>query len=196
LSKRVSDYVFHPPSGSNVPGKVEANPYVFYPPNELRRLIETTEDKEELDKIKSALKQWERVYTYPGYPWKKSSDILRMAAMKIIAVGYQQQNPEYRNLDYYQDIDAPEGYEGILEGLTEPFDNFNMPRFDYSRQGERPLRDIDTAVGDFLTPDDPVVNGPGLNVVKPRGDGPDPEGLDYPPYTIPGGVADGWPDNI
>jgi hypothetical protein len=188
-----SDFVFHPPSGSNVPGKIEANPFVFYPPDELRRLIETEEDTDELAKMKSALKQWERIYVFPGYPWKKSSDILRIAALKIIAVGYQQQNPEYRNLDYYQDIDAPEGYEGILEGLTEPYDNYNMKRDDYARQGERPIRDIDTGHGDFLTPSDPVID---KGVVKPRGDGADPEGMDWPPYTIPGGVADNWPDSL
>jgi len=187
------DYVFHPPSGSNLPGKEDANPYVFYPPQELRRLLESNEieDTEELKKINSALKQWERLYVYPGYPWRQASDVLRMAAMKLIA--YQQQNPEYTNLPYYQDIDEPEGYEGILEGLTEPYDNYNMVRFDYGRQGERPIRDIDTGQGDFLSPSEPVID---KGTVKPSGDGPDPIGMDYPPYTIPGGDVDGWPDSL
>ena len=183
--------MFHPPSGSSVPGKVEANPYVFYPPQELKRLIETEKDKEELAKIISAIKQWDRIYTFPGYPWRRSSDVLRMAAAKLLS--YQQQNPEYTQLNYYQDTNVPEGYEGILEGLTEPYDNYNMPRFDYSRQGERPVRDIDTGRGDFLSPSDPVIE---KGVVKPSGDGPDPIGMDYPPYVIPGGNIDGYPDSL
>lgn len=190
ISKK-SDYIFHPPSGSSVPGKEEANPYFFYPPKDLRRLMETVKDKNELEKIDSALKQWERVYTYPGYPWRRSSDILRLAALKIMA--YQQNNPEYVNLPYYQDIDVPEGYEGILESLTPHYDNYNLEKFDYARQGERPVRDIDTGKGDFTSPSDPVIDG---GAVKPLGDGSDPEGVDYPPYTIPGGVVDGWPDSL
>jgi hypothetical protein len=41
MAGRRSDYTFHPPSsGSNVPGKIDANPYLQYPPQELRKLLE------------------------------------------------------------------------------------------------------------------------------------------------------------
>ena len=37
--KKEADQVFHPPTGSSVPGMEDANPYRFYPPGEIRKLI-------------------------------------------------------------------------------------------------------------------------------------------------------------
>jgi len=166
-----SDYILHPPSGSSYPGKEEANPYIFYPPSELRKLIETEKDIEELGKIKSALKQWERIYVYPGYPYRIAAAIRRIAAKLAEVV-----SPSI-NLDYYQDANVSEGYEGILQSLDSRYDNYGMGIFDYSRQGERPVRDIDTGKGDFLSPSNGVFDP---KTVTPRGDGPDPDGLQYP----------------
>jgi len=175
-----SDYILHYPSGSNYPGKEEANPYIFYPPNEIRRLIETEKSCEELKKMKSALKQWERLYVYPGYPWRIAR-ILRNIAQKLAEVKHPSQN-----IDYYQDSEVPEGYEGILDSLRTHYDNYDMALFDYSRQGERPLRDIDTGYGDFLSPSQGVYE---MKTVSPRGDGADPEGLEVP-FPPTGGTLD------
>jgi len=170
-----SDYVFHPPSGSSYPGKEDANPYIFYPPNELRRLVDAEKNEEELTKIKSALKQWERIYVYPGYPWRIAGVLRKIAShlMKLSEISGPAQN-----IPYYQDSEVPEGYEGILhgpglstDGISSPYDNYNMERFDYSRQGERPIRDIDTGRGNFLSPSDPPLG----DVVKTKGEGPDPD---------------------
>ena len=191
MSDRISDYTFHPPSGSSVPGKEEANPYIFYPPDDLRFLLETEKDVEELKKIESALRQWERQFQYAagggGYPWKKLVQQLRAVATEILKraeiVGPAQ------NIPYYQDMEVPEGYEGIMEGDRGQYDNDNNTRPDISRQGIRPVRDIDTAEGDFLSPKDPIMTD-----VKPRGDGPDPE-IEYP-FPPTGGDIEGWPEGI
>lgn len=169
-----SDYVLHYPSGSNYPGKEEANPYVFYPPSELRKLIETEEDCNELAKIKSALKQWQRIYVYPGFPWKKMAvaNVLRVLAMKMAAVPH----PSI-NIPYYQDAEVPQGFEEIMKSLKTRYDNYNRKRFYYNEQGERPVRDIDTGRGDFLSPSQGVFE---RGVVSPRGDGPDPSGMEIP----------------
>ena len=175
-----SDSVFHPPSGSNYPGKEDANPYVFYPPHELRRLVNIERDQEKLAKIKSALKQWERIYVYPGYPWRMAARLRRIARklMKISAVPHPSQN-----IPYYQDSEVSEGYEGILHGpglsspgLSGPYDNYDMDKFDYARQGERPKRDIDTGGGkNFLAPSEPPIG----DTVKTKGEGPNPD-IEYP----------------
>lgn len=55
-------------------------------------------------------------------------------------------------MPYYNDAEVSEGYEGILDSLRGPYDNYDMIRFDYERQGERPIRDIDIGKGDFLSP--------------------------------------------
>ena len=73
MSYKRADSIFHPPGASALPGTVDANPYMTYPPDTIRALLETETDKEELLKMKSALKQWERVYSYPGYPMEKDS---------------------------------------------------------------------------------------------------------------------------
>ena len=171
--KCVSDYVLHPPSGSNVPGKVDANPFMSMPPNELRLIIQEQPDHEDMDKIVSALKQFEREYTYPGYPWRAQrakrvlSNYLKLA---------EQNNPAI-NLPYYQDLETDQGEDEIIDSLEGLYDNDNAEKFDYARQGIRPIRDIDTADGDFTSPKESPM---GLEVVKPRGDGPDPGNLDYP----------------
>ena len=78
------------------------------------------------------------------------------------------------NLPYYQDSEVPQGQEEIVDSLMGLYDNDNAERPDYARQGIRPERDIDISVGDFLTP----TESPLGEVVKPRGDGPDPDGLE------------------
>jgi len=172
VSKKKSDSILHPPSGSNVPGKEDPNPYVFYPPSTLRDLVDEEKNPEELDKIKSALKQWERIFVYPGYPYKLST-ALRKIAYKMAG----RDNPAI-NIHHYQETQVPEGYEGILDALKTKYDNYDMDRFDYNRQGERPHVDMDAARGDFLSPSDPVHNR-GQGVVEPRGEGPNPD-IFYP----------------
>jgi hypothetical protein len=187
LSYKRADSIFHPPSGSNVPGRGEDNnPYLNSPPDTIRALLETETDKEELLKMKSALKQWERVYSYPGYPFKKAAESLRVIARAITA---EIENPP-EQVTYYYDSEVPSGTEEILESLEGLYDNYNQKREDIPRQGERPIRDIDIGKGDFSAPHDPVVTD-----VKPRGDGPDPEGLECeePPT---GGDIGGWPDGL
>ena len=177
MPKVLSDSIFHPPSGSSLPGKEEANPYVFYPPQELRRLLEAEKDGNELKKIKSALKQWERLYVDPiGYPYRVPQ-ALRVAAYRLLRA--ERQGPA-QNIVPYQDEVVPEGYEEIIEeGLKNIHDNDNMPRFYLKRPGERPVRDNGVDDGDFLSPSDSAVD-PVRQPVTPRGDGFDPEGLDYP----------------
>jgi len=184
LSKKLSDYAFHPPSGSNVPGKEEANPYINFSPDELRQLVKIEQDRERLDKIKSALKQWERQYQYPSYPWRVAA-VLRVIAKRIAEIVGPAQN-----IPYYQDAEVPEGYEGILESLHGLYDNYDYPRENLQRPGERPLKDQPFFIGDFSAPNDPV-----FDAVKPRGDGPDPEGMECP-FPPTGGDIDRIPDMI
>jgi len=182
-----SDYVFHPPSGSSVPGKEDANPYMNYPPDDLKNLLVTIENAHEIELIKRALKQWERIFQDTGYPYKRLASRLRFIAdrmLKAEIVGPAQ------NLDYYQDMEIPEGYESVLEGLKNYHDDEDYTRFDYNRQGERPLVEMDFLEGDFATPKDRVFE---QGTVTPRGDGPDPEGMDGPSI---GGPIDAWPDMI
>ena len=54
-----------------MPGNPPANPYMNYPPNKLRAMELREEDPDERKKMLSALKQWERIFTYPGYPWRE-----------------------------------------------------------------------------------------------------------------------------
>lgn len=185
MSKKTSDYVFHPPSGSNLPGKEEANPYDFYPPEELRKLLGTEEDEENIKKIKSSLKKWERIYSYPGYPWRAAATKLRIIAQKIAEIVGPAQN-----IQYYQDMEVPEGYEGILEWDTGQHDQFDEVRENIQRQGERPNVETEFGIGDFLSPKPPQIG-----VVKPRGDGVDPEGMDNP-FPPTGGDIDGYPDML
>ena len=186
LPYKRADSIFHPPGASVLPGTVDANPFMTTPPDTIRALLETETDKEELLKMKSALKQWERVYSYPGYPFKKAAESLRVIARAITA---EIENPP-EQVTYYYDSEVPSGTEEILESLEGLYDNYNQKREDIPRQGERPIRDIDIGKGDFSAPHDPVVTD-----VKPRGDGPDPEGLECeePPT---GGDIGGWPDGL
>jgi hypothetical protein len=188
-----SDYVFHPPSGSSVPGKVDANPYVFYPPSELRRLIESEKNADELKKIKSALKQWERLYVDQiGYPYRLTQS-LRAAAYKVLRLA--EISGPAQNLFQYQDAEVPEGYEGIIEeGMKNLHDRENQPRFQIKAPNERVVHDNGTDDGDFLSPSDGVAD-PVRDPILPRGQGEDPEGLDYPdmpsggePGHDPGGL--------
>lgn len=177
-----ADYVFHPPSGSNVPGKVDANPYVFYPPQELKKLFEREKDPNKRELMRKALKQWCRIYRYPGYPYyiaaklrKLAHHLLRLAEINGPAI----------NLPYYQDSQVPEGFEGILRNrLYSPYDNYDMARFDYTHQGERPERDTPVSEGGFLNRDEGVFETsypPGFGgAVSGPGSGPDPIGLEYP----------------
>ncbi len=185
MAKRKSDYTFHAPGGSNVPGKIDANPYMQYPPQELRRMIEIEEDIDEKKKMLSALKQWERIYVFPGYPHRQAASKVARRHLKKIA---EMPNPAI-NLPYYQDSETPSGLGEIIDSLGGLYDNDNNKRFDYKRHGERPLRDVDINEGDFLSPIEPPIG----DTVKDKGDGPDPEGLEYPdPPT--GGDIDALPN--
>jgi len=186
--KRRADYVFHPPVGTNVPGKVDANPYMNYPPDQLKSLLKTIKDGEELKKILSAIKQWDRLYMYPGYPWKIFCARLRRIAKKLAEL-----DPPAQNIPYYQDVEVPTGYETIWDSLQSPQDNYDEPESWYGPSikgpAERPVKDVDFFRGDFLTPKEPV-----FDAVSPRGDGPDPEDMDPDPPT--GGNIDGFPQGI
>lgn len=184
MSNRRSDYVFHEPGGSNLPGSPDANPYVFYPPDEVRRLLKTEKDLDELAKLKSALRQWERIYVYPGYPYRLAN-ALRFIAAKLRK--FSERTPVPQNMPYYNDSQIPEGFEEIMDSMRSPHDNQNMIFEDYHRQGERPKVDIDTGKGNFLSPSEPPMG----DSVKEKGDGPDPEGMEIPqPAT--GGDPDSW----
>lgn len=187
LNKK-SDYVFHPPSGSSLPGSPDANPYIFYPPNDLRKLIESEKDELKLIMMKKALKQWERIYVYPGFPWKSVTASLRSLAEMLFRMA-EVTGPHPRNIPYYNDAEVPEGFESIMDSLRNIHDNDDNVQFDIERQGERP--EVDINKGDFLTPKDPVFD----NAVKTKGDGADPEGMEtVEPAT--GGNMDPWPDAI
>lgn len=167
--RRHGDYVFHPPSGSEVPGKVDANPYLNSRPDDLREMIIKESDPEKKQKMLSALKQWERMYVYPGYPYRRLAHKVATRYLKVSEV-----NDPSINIPYYQDSVTPQGLGEILEDKRNIHDNYNDERFDYKRDGERPVRDIEMTDGDFLSPSDPAIG----DVVKERGDGPDPEGME------------------
>lgn len=195
--KRQSDAVIHPPSGSEVPGKVDINPYVHYPPDDLRTMLEANKmSEDELIKVESALRQWERIYQWPGYYWKRAADKLRYIAyhIKLAELLGPKKFAEIvgpaQNLFYYQDTETPSGTEEIIDDIQGLYDQYNMPRKDIPRQGERPDKDIPMAEGDFSGAKDPIMTD-----VKPRGSGSDPDGMDYndPPT---GGDIEGWPDSI
>lgn len=188
MHNKRSDHVFHPPTGSSLPGSADANPYVFYPPQNIRELIKTEKDEEELVKMKSALKQWERIYVFPGYPYRRAVARLRSIAAALIMA---ELTPVPRQQTYYNDSNVPEGREEIMDSLKSPHDNYDQIEIDYSRQGERPEIDSDASKGDFLSPSEPPIG----DSVKERGSGPDPEGMDaVEPPT--GGNIDGFPSNI
>lgn len=168
MSRVTADYMYHPPMGSNVPGKEEANPYDFYPPEEVRRLLDVEKDPAELEKLRSSLRKWERIYTYPWYPWRA----LRAVAARMRQAWTNQSQPI--NVPYYNETDIGPGSENPLNMLEPTDDNYDNRLFDYNRQGERPLRDIDTGRGDFTSPSEPVHNQ-GKGVVEPRGEGPEPD---------------------
>jgi hypothetical protein len=180
--KHVSDSVLHLPGGSNLPGKVEANPYMSMPPNELRLIIQEQPDHKDIKKMISALKQFEREYTYPGYPWRTQRAKRVLSNYLKIA---EQNNPAI-NLPYYQDLETDQGEDEILDSLEGLYDNDNAEKFDYARQGIRPVRDIDTGVGDFTSPKESPF---GEQIIKPRGDGPDPDNMECvePPTGGPSG---------
>lgn len=190
LPKKLSDYILHPPSGSSYPGKEIANPYIYYPPSRLRDLIAQEKDTQELTKMKSALKQWERLYVYPGYPYRLANK-LRHIASQLLKLSEVRQPA--RNIPYYQESDIPTGPSNVLHMLRNVDDNYDLERFDYNRQGERPKRDIDTGKGNFLSPSEPIHND-GRGVVEPRGEGISPD-IEYP-FPPTGGDIDQWPDMI
>jgi hypothetical protein len=190
-----ADYILHPPSGSSYPGKEEANPYVFYPPNELRRLLDLFEQRQsdltvdDARKIKSALKQWERVFVDQiGYPWRLAA-ALRVAAYRLLKKA-EIMGPAI-NLDYYQDAETPAGFEEILDDYKSTHDQENMVREDYNRQGERPVPDTPSPDEDLLTRSEGIFEtsvGPG-GVSDPDGAGPEPEGYECP-FPPTGGDID------
>jgi hypothetical protein len=167
-----------------LPGTSIANPYVNVPPDDLRRMLKLEKNMEEKKKMMSALKQWERLYVFPGYPYRQAS--------RRVAAAFIQKLSEVPapliNMNYYQDTETPQGQEEIIDSLKGLYDNYDNEKENYTRQGERPVRDIDTGRGDFLTPTESPMGGP---TVKDKGDGPDPDGLDYndPPT---GGDIDSW----
>lgn len=167
-----ADSVLHPPSGSTYPGMQEANPYMSYPPKDLRSIVETEKDPAKLEQIKSALRQWERIYQFPGYPWRLA-DCLRVLAGRLMKA---ELDPPAINIPYYQDSGVPQGLEEIIDSLRGLYDNYDMEREDYNRQGERPF--IDNLSGDFRSPSEPPMG----DVVKERGEGPDPDlEVPFPP---------------
>lgn len=189
VSERVSDYIFHPPTGSSVPGMAEANPYLNFPPDEIRSLVRGEQDEAKVALMLSALRQWERQFDGLCYPFRRASvaRMLRRAAARVRLAEIQ--GPAF-NMFYYQDSETPEGFESILDSgfLQNVHDNYDYERFDYTRQGERPTIDVDGLNGDYLSPSAPPLGG----VVRPQGDGPDPEGMECPlPAT--GGNLDGGP---
>lgn len=174
MRKRESDYVFHEPGGhSSLPGSPDANPYIFYPPDEIRKLIETEKDPDEMAKLRSALRQWERIYVYPGYPYRLAG-MLRFIAAHLRRLS--ERTPVPQNMPYYNDNQIPEGFEEIMDSMRSVHDNQDMIEKDYHRQGERPVVDIDTGKGDFSAPSEPPIG----DSVKEKGDGPDPEGMEIP----------------
>ena len=163
--RHFSYYVTYTQQGSNVPGKVDANPYLNMNPPELKQLYHKEQDPELKAKMNSALRQLQ-------YP-------LRLSGARRVLTGYRQKCAEIGNpainLDYYQDSETDQGQEEIIDSLRGLYDNDNAEKFDYSRQGIRPIRDIDIGEGNFLTPTESPLGGP---VVKERGDGPDPINLE------------------
>jgi len=163
-----SGFLVHPPvGGSNVPGKVDANPFLNMDPKELEQLLLKEQDVETKKKMISALKQLR--YLSPHRKAMSSRIISKFRSRRSEVV-----NPAV-NLPYYQDSETDQGQEEIVDSLKGLYDNDNAEKFDYARQGIRPLVDIDISEGDFLTPKESPM-GP---AVKERGDGPDPDGLDY-----------------
>lgn len=179
---KVGDNVLHLPGCSSLPGTQSANIYMNYPPDEIRELLETERDPEKREKMKSALKQFERIYTDNTYPWGKVNAFIKELSKRIA-----EQTQPAQNIDYYQETEVPEGFEGIMDALRTKDDNYDMVRDPISQQGERPNRDTDFGKGDFSSPKDPQITD-----VKPRGRGADPEGMenDSPPT---GGDVDTWP---
>lgn len=140
-------------------------------------------------KMKSALRQWERIYVFPGYPYRKVAAELRAIAATLLR--YAERTPVPRQQTYYNDSQVPEGRGEIMDALKGLYDNQNNIRFDYNRQGERPEVDTEMSKGDFSSPRDPPIG----DSVKERGSGPDPEDMDaVEPPT--GGNIDGFPSNI
>jgi hypothetical protein len=150
----------------------EANPYLSVPPKELRLLIEKEQDPEKKKQMISALKQYERQYVYPGYPYKAPQIMKVLSKFRVRCA--ELANPAI-NMPIYQDSETDQGQEEIIDSLKGLYDNDNAQREDYARQGLRPLVDIDISEGDFLSPKESPM-GP---AVKERGDGPDPDGMDY-----------------
>jgi hypothetical protein len=133
-------------------------------------MIEKEGDYEERQKMISALKQWARIYVYPGYPWRLAKAI-RLIAHRLMKAELTQ---PARNIPHYQETNVPQGFEEIIDSLRGLYDNYDLVRFDYNRQGERPFVDMPMTEGDFLSPSEPPMG----DVVKERGDGPDPEGME------------------
>lgn len=135
-----------------------------------------------MEKIKKALKQWERIYVDSvGYPWKSK---MRRSAGRVVQAHLKRRSEIMGpaiNLNFYQDAEFPAGFEEILDDYHNTHDNDNMDRFDYNRQGERPVRDTDQD-GDFLSPSEGLFEtsvGP-QGLVTPDGAGPDPINMEYP----------------
>ncbi len=139
--------------------------------------------------MKSALKQWERIYLFPGYPYRRVAAEIRAIAVKLLRKA--EKTPVPRQQTYYNDSEVPEGREEIMDALKSVHDNYDTIEFDYYRQGERPVVDTEMSKGDFSAPSEPPIG----DSVKERGSGPDPDGMDaVEPPT--GGNIDGFPSNI
>lgn len=173
---KISDYALHPPSGSSVPGKVDANPFFNTDPRQLRDMIKVEQDPDRKAKMMSALKQFERQFDGYGYPWRSTR------AVRIV-LKYRKKMAEIMNpainMPMYQDVETDQGQEEIIDSLMGLYDNDNNEKVNITRQGIRPKRDIDTAEGNFVNPLEPPMG----DVVKERGEGPDPEGMEvlFPP---------------
>lgn len=158
----LSYFILNQPGGSNVPGKVDANPYMQTQPKELQMMIHDEQDPEKKALMIRALK----LLNFPQVLSGKMGRVARVIRGFRVKCA-EQDNPAI-NLPYYQDKEVDQGHEEIIDGLKSLYDNDNAQREDYNRQGLRPHRDL--LDGDFLTPSEAPLG----DSVKEKGDGPDP----------------------
>ena len=163
-----SNFILAPSlGGSETPGKTIANKYINWNPRDLGALFIKETDPEEKEKMRSALKQLK----YPGRGVLLATS-LRNLALKMAEIG-----APAINIPYYQDSEVSQGQDEIIASLRGLYDNDDARKEDYARQGIRPRKEAPYTEGDFLSPSESPF---GEVLVKPRGDGPDPDGLEYP----------------
>jgi hypothetical protein len=193
MLEKTSDYVLHNPGGHSAIPSPEENPYCHMDPADVRGMLIKENNPEERKKMISAIKQFERQCgDYGDHPWIRNKFKCGSVIRKYRALRAEL-TPAPENMEYYNDSEQNQGFDEIIDSLSGLYDNNNEVRFDYSREGERPIRDIDTSYGDFLSPKDGPLNlsdAPGTKIVRERGDAQ----TDVPPDMIPdweqGGLID------